>query len=433
MHHRILIVGTVPYNKNMTSRAFDAYFHNWEKENIRQIFSNTKTPVKGHCGSLYQITDQYLLKKRLGKINEIGKIFNYNELPDDWQNNDLEVSNAFVDKLYKIGSRDTSIKHLARKWLWKKKYWNTEKLNNWLDEFKPECVFLAFSDDFFIPEIAIYVAEKYNIPIMSCIGDDYYFNDRFSLSPFYRIYRKKYKAFIRNVFKHKGSAFYISDKIRDKYNSEFGLNGETIYLTSDIERREFKEIDKENPVITYCGNIRLGRNRSLADIGKALFEINPDYKLQIYSSEMDEKYIKVLKGKPGIDYKGAVPYKEVMQIIHNSDIVVVAEGFEKKNIIITKYSLSTKAADAIASGAQILAYGDPDCGVIGYLSSVGCAVMCTDKNTELLKEKISNLINDSDLQKRLYDTSEKILNEHHSKERNLTLSEKMFNELTENR
>lgn len=433
MHRRILIVGTVPYNKNMTSRAFDAYFHNWEKENIRQIFSNAKTPVKGHCGSLYQITDQYLLKKRLGKINEIGKIFNYNELPDDWQNNDLEVSNAFVDKLYKIGSRDTSIKHLARKWLWKKKYWNTEKLNNWLDEFKPECVFLAFSDDFFIPEIAIYVAEKYNIPIMSCIGDDYYFNDRFSLSPFYRIYRKKYKAFIRNVFKHKGSAFYISDKIRDKYNSEFGLNGETIYLTSDIERREFKEIDKENPVITYCGNIRLGRNRSLANIGKALFEINPDYKLQIYSSEMDEKYIKVLKGKPGIDYKGAVPYKEVMQIIHNSDIVVVAEGFEKKNIIITKYSLSTKAADAIASGAQILAYGDPDCGVIGYLSSVRCAVMCTDKNTELLKEKISNLINDSDLQKRLYDTSEKILNEHHSKERNLTLSEKMFNELTENR
>ena len=204
MHRRILIVGTVPYNKNMTSRAFDAYFHNWEKENIRQIFSNAKTPVKGHCGSLYQITDQYLLKKRLGKINEIGKIFNYNELPDDWQNNDLEVSNAFVDKLYKIGSRDTSIKHLARKWLWKKKYWNTEKLNNWLDEFKPECVFLAFSDDFFIPEIAIYVAEKYNIPIMSCIGDDYYFNDRFSLSPFYRIYRKKYKAFIRNVFKHKG-------------------------------------------------------------------------------------------------------------------------------------------------------------------------------------------------------------------------------------
>ena len=83
-HHRILIVGTIPYNKNTSSRAFDAYFHNWEKENIRQIFSNTKTPVKGHCGSLYQITDQRLLKCRLKKIDEVGVIFEDKDLPDDW-------------------------------------------------------------------------------------------------------------------------------------------------------------------------------------------------------------------------------------------------------------------------------------------------------------------------------------------------------------
>ena len=32
MHPRVLIVGTVPYNKKSTSRAFEAYFHNWEKD-----------------------------------------------------------------------------------------------------------------------------------------------------------------------------------------------------------------------------------------------------------------------------------------------------------------------------------------------------------------------------------------------------------------
>ena len=46
MHPRVLIVGTVPYNQKSTSRAFDAYFHYWEKENIAQIFSNTKKPCK---------------------------------------------------------------------------------------------------------------------------------------------------------------------------------------------------------------------------------------------------------------------------------------------------------------------------------------------------------------------------------------------------
>ena len=30
-------------------------------------------------------------------------------------------------------------------------------MNKWLDEFKPECVFLSFSDDYFIPQIALYV------------------------------------------------------------------------------------------------------------------------------------------------------------------------------------------------------------------------------------------------------------------------------------
>ena len=57
MHPRVMIVGTVPYNTKSTSRAFDAYFHYWEKENLAQIFSNTKKPCKGHCKTLFQITD----------------------------------------------------------------------------------------------------------------------------------------------------------------------------------------------------------------------------------------------------------------------------------------------------------------------------------------------------------------------------------------
>ena len=48
MKPRVLIVGTVPYNKKSSSRAFDAYFHFWEKENLAQVFSHTKKPCHGH-------------------------------------------------------------------------------------------------------------------------------------------------------------------------------------------------------------------------------------------------------------------------------------------------------------------------------------------------------------------------------------------------
>ncbi|MBP5288843.1 MAG: glycosyltransferase [Clostridia bacterium] len=428
-HHRVLIVGTIPYNKNTPSRAFDAYFHNWEKENIRQVFSNTKTPVKGHCASLYQITDQRLLKRRLGKLSEVGVIYAYDDLPEDWKDNDLEVGSSFVSFLYRFGSKDTPLKYLLRKWVWKEKYWNTKQFRDWLDEFQPECVFLAFSDDFFIPEIALFAAARYGVPIMSCIGDDYYFNDKFSLSPFYYIYRSKYKKLIRRVFAHKGSAIYIGDKIRDKYNKEFGLNGETVYLTSDIQRRPFRPVDRAHPRITYCGNIRLGRNESLAEIGAALVRIDPTYRLEVYSAEKNEEFIKVLRGKPGIDYKGAVPYREVMQVMHDSDVVVIVEGFKPKDVKITRYSLSTKAADAMATGAQILVYGSLDCGVIEYMASTGCAVVCSDKAS--LEENVRRLIEDTALQEKLYEQSGKMSVEHHSKERNLTLSESMFDHLIE--
>lgn len=427
MHPRVLIIGTIPYNKNTSSRAFDAYFHNWEKANIRQVFSNTKTPVKGHCGSLYQITDYRLLKRRFGRIKEVGVIFHDEELPNDWENNDLEVGSSFISQLYKIGSKDTPLKYLLRKYVWRKKYWDTKQFEDWLDEFNPECVFLAFSDDFFIPDIALFVSERFNIPIMSCIGDDYYFNDKFSLSPFYYIYRSKYKALIRKVFAHKGSAIYIGDKIRDKYNKEFGLNGETVYLTSDIERHSFRTINKSQPRITYCGNIRLGRNESLADIGAALVQIDSSYRLEVYSAEKNEEFIKVLRGKPGVDYRGSVSYREVMEVMLNSDIVVIVEGFKPKDVQITRYSLSTKAADAMATGGQILVYGSIECGVIEYMKSTECAVVCENKAD--LKISIERLLSDVELQKRLYIQSGKMSVEHHDKDRNLSLSESMFNAL----
>ena len=91
MPPRVLIVGTVPYNTKSTSRAFDAYFHYWEKENIAQIFSNTKKPCKGHCETLFQITDHRVLQRWMGKEVDTGVIYHYDELETEWKDNDLEL------------------------------------------------------------------------------------------------------------------------------------------------------------------------------------------------------------------------------------------------------------------------------------------------------------------------------------------------------
>lgn len=412
MHPRILIVGTVPYNKRSTSRAFESYFHNWEKENCAQIFSNTKKPCKGHCKTLYQITDYMMLKRWFHCETNVGQIYNYNDLDIEWTNNNLEVEGTIAQKAYHFGGKHSALTHMLRRLLWRRRFWCTEKLNKWLDEFQPECVFLSFSDDFFIPQIAIYVAKRYNIPIISSIGDDYYFNKHFSLSPIYQWYKESYKALIRKVFSINGSAIYISDKIKEKYNREFGLDGETVYLASEVERKPFSIINTEKPLITYFGNIRMGRNISLNEIGYTLGKLNPNYKLVVYSDEKEKKYTDIFVTNPNVDFRGAIPYTEVQKRIRESDITVVVEGFRNSDIEQSRYSLSTKAADALASGSSILTYGSEECGIVEYMQSTNASAVCTDK--QKLQSCIQELLEDEEKQRQYYNNAIIMTAEHHN-------------------
>ena len=422
---RILIVGTVPYNKKSTSRAFEAYFSKWDRENLAQIFSNTKTPAKGHCQQLYQITDERLVRRRFDPAVKTGRIFSFEDLPDAWTDNSREISSGLFQLLYGFSANKQPLIYLLRKVVWARRYWCTPELNEWLDHFSPQCVFLSFSDDYFIPEIALYVAQRYHIPIVSSIGDDYYFNDHFSLSPLYHIYRRTYKKVIRKVFAHGGSAIYISDKIRNKYESVFHLGGKTVYLSSEIQRKPFRLISKEHPVISYFGNIRQGRNESLSEIADALGQISDSYFLDVYSNQDSSKDIRVLKNNPNIRFHGSIPYADVLTRISESDIVVIVEGFKSKHIRNTRFSLSTKAADALASGAQILVYGSHECGVIEYMDSTDSAAVCTQK--ERLADCILHLINDEAFQRENYQNAAKVTEQNHT----LRSSTQVFSQVVE--
>ena len=415
MDYKILIVGTVPYNEKSTSRAFDSYFHFYDKKKLAQIFSNTKKPEKGHCEQLFQITDQRMLKRWFNKNIETGRLYYYNELLSIGDENNLNKSNIFIKKLYEIGSKKNSFIYLMRGVLWKKKYWCTEKLNKWLDNFKPDCVFLAFSDDFFILKIGLYVAKKYDIPIISCIGDDYYFNYQKKCSPLYNVYKILYRKIVRDVFNHQGSSIYIGDKIRDKYNKEFNLKGETVYLSSSIKRKDFKPIDKKNLKISYFGNIRIGRNKSLNDIGFAISKINKNYILDIFSDEEQAEFYAIFKNNLNIRFHGSISYSEVQKRILDSDIVIVVEGFDKVDVNISRYSLSTKVADSLASGTNVLAYGSIECGAIEYAKQVGCVTVCTKK--EDLIDNINRLINDVEYQYKNYKKAIEVIRRNHTLEK----------------
>ena len=90
MRPRILIVMTAPYSTSNSSRTLDAYFHYWEKNKVRQIFSKNWIPNKGHCDEMFQITDSNLLKRWLHKTKKIGQVYTYDEMLEHSGNTVIE-------------------------------------------------------------------------------------------------------------------------------------------------------------------------------------------------------------------------------------------------------------------------------------------------------------------------------------------------------
>lgn len=429
---RLLIVGTIPYNRQSTSRAFDAYFHNWPHRKIAQVFSNPAEPLKGHCGQLFQITDKMVLNRWLHRGASVGKAYLRENLKEETATGkELDPGLAGASsRLHRYGARHTPLTHLLRKALWRKKYWNTPEFNRWLEEFNPECLFLSFSNDFFILEIALYIAQKFDIPICSSTGDDYYFDNKFSLNPLYYLYHEWYKSLNRKVFRHKGSAIYIGDKIRDKYNGAFGLDGETVYLGSDIQRRPFRPIDPANFSVRYFGNIGYDRNNSICDVATALSRINPEIKVEVYSGERHADKIRPLMEHRNVEFAGCIPYAEVMRKTLESDLLIVVEGLTKKAINLTRYALSTKVADSLASGCNIIGYGSSECGAIEYLERTGCVTM--GHSIDELESSLRELIFNPELQRNNYDKAQEIFKANHTREESNARVERIIRRLVEN-
>ena len=412
-HPRVIIVMTTPYSTNSSSRSLDSYFHYWERDSVRQIFSRNWKPQKGHCGELYQIKDSDLLKRWLHRPVDIGTIYHYEDLDEQGTSQVIDEGDL-TSQGYKLGRSHTPMVELLRGLLWREKYWCTEKLVKWLDAYKPELIFYNFTNNLFLQKIVLFIADRYDIPIVTAVGDDYYFNDKNSFSPAYHLFRRKYKNLTEAIFAHKGCAVYGCDKIRDKYNEVFGLNGETVYFNTTVIRKPFCPINTENPKIVYFGNIRLGRNHALKSIADALGRIDSSYKLEVYSNEQDEAVYGELKAHPNVVWAGAIPYAEVLRETSSCDIYVAAEGFREEDINFTRYSLSTKAADGLASGAAVLAYGPAESGLIDYLQKTDAAFVCTEEDR--IEDVIRQLLADVEGQKKRYENAVEITRRNHTLE-----------------
>ena len=355
---KILVVSATPFRKDYKSRFLESYLKSFKKENIFYFFVTDTLPDPGSFNSAYKITDRtmfrHLFSKKVG-----GEV--------------IKEENVDFNKFQGItGGKDFSplLKKITRKILWRKDRWNSKLLNDWLLTVKPDAVLLVWHDNIFLNEIAKKIADKYKLPLVISINDDYIFQNN----------NRHLFRYAKSLFeKENVHLFYISDLMKERYDLEFNKNGLTIHSSSNIK---FEKLNTRFPIknLCYFGSVSLGRLNTLLFFAKKTNSIGLNIDLYA-NSFLSKKEIKSIKEVENVCLKDPISYEKIRETIKHYDAILLAEELHNvRNINAVKYSLTTKIGDSLAYNKPKIFIGNSGTGLIDFALKNKCGFVITEKD-----------------------------------------------------
>lgn len=380
---KVLIIShNVISTDNNMGKTLLSLFSEFSKEELCQLYVYPIIPNIDKCNSYYCITDKDILKS----------LYNFSSPGKELDKVLIKNSNSIMDAqtgVYTSTNNNKPMRRILRDIMWKLSRWDNDKLENWIRKEKPICIFLAPGYAKFIYDIALKIATRYDLPIITYICDDYYFVKepkdfigKIQLS----LLREKINSLMSNTQHIIG----ICDEICELYSSKFGVPATTIMTGSSFEiAKEVKIVDKPQS-ISYFGNLGCNRYISLAEIGQCLDEINrengTEFKLKIYTGETDKRILDKLAQASAIELKNFVVGDEFKKEFFSSELLLHVEAFDEDSMDKVKHSVSTKIADSLASGIPLVAYGPESLVSIKHLSTNKCAyILTSDLKKSLMK------------------------------------------------
>ncbi|MBR0575569.1 glycosyltransferase [Proteiniclasticum sp. BAD-10] len=417
---RVLVLSHNAFSKKQNNgKTLEAFFKEWDKEAIAQIYLQPEIPDFDFCNNYFKITDYDVLNNILSR-SEIGSVVQEKKDVDTEQ-----IYNPIVKKLYQDRRKGVERKNLnkfihkafvsrvpifitAREVLWKISTWKTKQLVDWINTFKPDVLFFQGSNGVFGYDIALWICEEFKIPLVLELTDDYT-TGLYQYSIVEKINKLRYKKIFKKAISLSKNVITISDEMSNEYENLYGGNYTT--LMNSVERKDIGDEPKDLRLI-YAGNVSLNRWKVLKNIGKALDQINQkrsmDYSLDIYTpTVLPQEIIQEFNNISSINIGGSLNQEELAEQINNSSILIHVESFDKKMMKITRLSISTKIPEYMASKRCIFAVGPDKVASIKYLEENNYAMVVKSDSIENIEKKLTILIDDPNFRdqiiKRAYD------------------------------
>lgn len=384
---RVLVISYESWREtNNGGNVLTNIFQSFNDVEIAQVYCSGGKPQNSICKRYFQISDSMLLSKNKGRRLE-ERDYSTNEDAD-------EIENRINQK---IPAAFKSLSLLVRELLWTVFDWKTQDLECFVKGFKPDLIFAPCYSYSHVSKLALYIKSLSNCPLVSYISDDNYSIRQLRFSPSFWINRIITRKWIKRLFSEASLVYTMTELQKEEYEQIFNRPMKILCKSASFDGFH-REVNSPLRLI-YAGGLYLKRWKVLYGLAEAIKKINQtDIKCQldIYSSSaINERVKKKIHDGKSIFLHKAIPYKQLMEKYHSSDVAIHVESFDLKYRLTTRLSFSTKIIDCMNSGCAILAIGPKTQAGISYLYNNDAAI-CVFR-MESINEALLNIVDHPDV------------------------------------
>lgn len=388
---KVLIMSHNPITDyNSMGKTFLGLFSDFTEEELCQFYIYPTLPNIKVCKSYYRITDREALRSIFFR-GDSGRCI----ADDEIKHENTLYENDNSSKIYRDKSLHRELKILVRDAIWKLATIKNRGLSAWLSEEKPDVIFAAPGASGFFYKLILRIAKKLNIPIVTYMCDDFYFSNRSKKGLAKRIYARYIRKKIKRLLEASRHVIAISEELAHDYAAEFGCQCTVISTGANLIKAPSATCG-DGKVLSYFGNLQLGRYLSLAKVAKAVDLYNLKHGssvvLNIYTADCSPHVLEAFNGIMCSRFCGFLPADKMYDEMKKASVLLHVESFDNENRERVKYSVSTKIADSLASGICVFAYGPEGLASIEYLRRNECAFVANN-SAELESELYECLSN----------------------------------------
>lgn len=409
-NERVLIVS---HNCLSTSgsngRTLLNYLKGWQKDKTAQLYIHPEMPDFSLCNRFFCLTDSSVINS-IVKRKPAGRIVEKSE----------ETSSSKAKSAGKALKKNSLI-FWARILAWKSRLWNSKKLDDWVDEFKPEIILVQAGDFGPLFDIAVSIKKKYNAKLVVYNTEGYYFKEEsyFRENKFTKLFYKcVYKNYIKSynrLITESSVQIYNCDLLKQDYDNAFNTDSYVIMNSSQFTDEAVEE-NKNSDSIIYAGNLGLYRYKSIVEFANALSVVSPNMYVDVYGKFSDDECEKEIRQCKNIRYHGFISYEELKLKLKKSKYLLHVESFNDFYRQDLKYAFSTKIADSLAVGSCLFVYAPENMAVCQYLKGKNASVLITDKAK--LQKSIADVFENENIQAQYMSNARLLALENHNLETN---------------